>query len=580
MTEIYGQGGPLPSVPHDMTCSQFMFSCYRLPRPQVENPGPWLIDDATGRKVYVDEVRTRTWGLANAFSIRWKIGYPRVCVFSPNHIDYPIVIWAIHTLGAIATTANPAYTADELEYQLSMTKAEAIVTSAESYPVALAVAQKAGIAPDHVVLLDPLSDGSKPLLTVSDLIAEGYNSRPNFVERRLKPGEGKTKLAFLCMSSGTTGKPKAVRIPHYAPIANVVQMAHLANLQKTAWEDRAWRPDFKPAVLPFYHIYGLVVVMHWTIFYGFSLVVVPNFNFVDFLKTIQRHRVNFINIVPPMAVLLCKHPASHTYNLRSLRSVMSGAAPLSAEVTRALAQRLPHCHIGQGFGLTETSTTVAWPGADTKLAVPGSAGRLMPGCVARVVRADGSLAGYGEPGELVVKGPTLALGYLDNEKATKETFRDGWVWTGDEVIITRTGDLFVVDRIKELIKVKGFQVAPAELEGHILSHPDASDVGVVGIPDDYSGELPLAFVVPSVAAAARIKVDPAEADRVRAALIKHVADAKIEYKHLTGGVEFLDIIPKNPSGKLLRRLLRDRAQEMQKLGKLSSVTCRKTWAKL
>ncbi|KAI0943774.1 hypothetical protein AcW1_002857 [Taiwanofungus camphoratus] len=332
--------------------------------------------------------------------------------------------------------------------------------------------------------------------------------------------------------------------------------------------------------------------MHFSLFYGGTIVVIPKFNFVEMLKSIERHRINYLSVVPPMVVLLCKasrptrdsvlstdvafafagtqHPAVKDYDHSSLRSLTCGAAPLSAELTRQLAERFPNISIGQGYGMTETSTTVAFPQSDQKIGTLGSAGRLIPGIVARVVKPDGTLAGYGEPGQLVVRGPAMALGYLNNEEATKETFVDGWVHTGDEVIINKGAELFIVDRIKELLKVRGYQVAPAELEGHLLDHPDVSDVCVVGVPDDYSGELPLAFVVPSLAALERIQKDPAEADKIRAALAKHVADAKVHYKRLAGGVVFLDAIPKNPSGKLLRRVLRERARELKEQGKLPS----------
>jgi len=324
------------------------------------------------------------------------------------------------------------------------------------------------------------------------------------------------------------------------------------------------------ALLPFYHIYGLVVVMHFAIFYGMSLVVIPKFNFVDMLKSIERHRINYIPIVPPIVVLLCKHPAVQDYDLSSLRAMKSGAAPLSAEIIRRLSEVLPNMSIGQSYGMTETCTTVTFPQLEQKIGTPGSAGRLLPGIVARVIDPNGKLLGYNQPGQLVVRSPANALRYLNNEQATKETFVDGWIYTGDEVIINEDAELFVVDRIKELLKVRGFQVAPAELEGHLLDHPDVTDVCVVGLQDDYSGELPLAFVVPSPAALERMTKDPAEAAKVKAAIVKHVADAKANYKHLAGGVEFIDAIPKNPSGKLLRRFLRDRAKEMRANGRLST----------
>ncbi|KAI0943151.1 hypothetical protein AcV7_002378 [Taiwanofungus camphoratus] len=577
MTEIHGPGGPLPPVPDHLTLAQFMLDYHHVSKPVVaaEQSNPWLIEDATGRQITYQEIRTRTQGLANALSSRWGIGEDdAVCIFSPNHVDYPVAIWAVHRLGAIITAANPSYTAGELEHQLAATKTKLLIVHPWSHAVALAAAQAVGLSPDRIVLFAPLADlpssrTSHP--TVDELVAEGLAQPPRFVERRLAPGEARTKLAFLSFSSGTTGKPKAVCIPHYAPIANVIQKAHLANMQPLPWEERRWRPgDIGIAVLPFFHIYGLVAVMHFSLFYGGTIVVIPKFNFVEMLKSIERHRINYLSVVPPMVVLLCKHPAVKDYDHSSLRSLTCGAAPLSAELTRQLAERFPNVSIGQGYGMTETSTTVAFPQSDQKIGTLGSAGRLIPGIVARVVKPDGTLAGYGEPGQLVVRGPAMALGYLNNEEATKETFVDGWVHTGDEVIINKGAELFIVDRIKELLKVRGYQVAPAELEGHLLDHPDVSDVCVVGVPDDYSGELPLAFVVPSLAALERIQKDPAEADKIRAALAKHVADAKVHYKRLAGGVVFLDAIPKNPSGKLLRRVLRERARELKVQGKLPS----------
>jgi len=210
--------------------------------------------------------------------------------------------------------------------------------------------------------------------------------------------------------------------------------------------------------------------------------------------------------------------------------------------------------------MTETSTTVSAT-SPFQRHTKGGVGVLLPGVVARVVKQDGFLARVGETGELHLSTPSLALGYLNNERATKETFVDGWLHTGDEVKFDEQGELYVVDRLKELIKVRGFQVAPAELEGHLLDHEYVTDVCVVPVPNEYSGEVPLAFVVLHAKLAKRIKSNPQEARRIKAELIQHVADHKTKYKWLEGGVEFVDDIPKTASGKLLRRLLRDRARE-------------------
>ncbi|KZT64337.1 acetyl-CoA synthetase-like protein [Daedalea quercina L-15889] len=572
VTEFHGPGGPLPHIPDDVTLAQFMLDSDHPSRPvrRVLQGNPWMIEDATGRAIGYGEVVSRTNGLANAMSSRWHIAEDEaVCIFGSNHVDYPIAVWATHRLGAIVTGANPAYTAGELQYQLETTKARLLFVNNASYPVGIAAAKAVGLSLDRVVLFDPLenlaSSTSFKHLTVHELVKEGLAQPQRYTARRLRRGEGKTKIAFLSFSSGTTGKPKAVCISHYAPIANVIQMSHLANNQEGPWEITKWRTG--DVVMG--DIYGLVVIMHFMMFYGESLVVVPKFNFLGFLSSIQRHRIGCLAVVPPMVVLLCKHPAVKDYDLSSVHSIMSGAAPLSSELTQQVAKVLPQACVGQGYGMTETSTTVSFPQIEQKICTPGTAGRLIPGVVARVLRADGSLAGFNEPGHLVIKSPANALRYMNDADATRETFVDGWVHTGDEVIINERMELFVVDRIKELIKVRGYQVAPAELEGHILDHADVSDVCVVGLPDEYSGELPLAFVTPSAAAAERMKKDPAEAARVRAAIAKHVADAKVHYKRLEGGVEFVEAIPKNPSGKLLRRVLRDRAKEMKAQGRLA-----------
>ncbi|KAI0827402.1 acetyl-CoA synthetase-like protein [Trametes gibbosa] len=576
MTEIHGGGGLLAPVPDDLTIAQYLLDTRHPLRPALDPQQPLFIEETTGREVKLDELRSRISGLANALKIRWNIGEndvestnweKPVCLFSPNHIDYGVTMcsWrATHQLGGIVTTANPSYTVEEIKYQLEATDAKLIIVHPLNLPVALEAAQAVGTSVDRVVLFDSIPGSSQT--NVEDLIAQGLREPQRFAERRLKPGEAKTKLALLCFSSGTTGKPKAVMISHYGIIANMIQIAQYVRLTDKTLppEQLSTRPgSVTLAVLPFYHIFGMHIILFGSVHLGSTIVVSQKFSLEQMLKSIQRYRVTHLYLVPPMVVLLCKSPIVKKYDLSSVYFVMAGAAPLSAELTDQLVRLLPNApFIGQAYGMTESSTSISHIHLDRKSGDPGGSGILLPGMVARVVKADGTLAGFNELGELQLRSPSMSLGYLNNPTATAETFKDGWLHTGDEVMIN--------EKKEELIKVRGFQVAPAELEGHILEHPDVMDACVIGISDAYSGELPFAFIVLSPEAQARIGRGPDEEDGVRAAILKHVADHKTYYKRLAG-ITFVPAIPKNPSGKLLRRVLRDQAKTMLAKGQLKLV---------
>jgi len=255
-------------------------------------------------------------------------------------------------------------------------------------------------------------------------------------------------------------------------------------------------------------------------------------------------------VVPPQVLLLCKDPVVKQYNLSGIRMLLCAGSALTEELAEQLYKLLPDTEIGQAYGSTEATGVVSiWP-VNQKRGVSG--GQLIPGTVVRLLKSDGSLAGYNEPGELHAKTPSAAMGYYGNDKATSETFVDGWIYSGDLVMIDQNHEVIFIERLKEIMKVRGFQVSPAELEGCILDHPWVADVGVVGISDEYSGELPIAFIVPS----GNI-LEKEDASKIKASVIEHVARHKAPFKHLAR-VEFIDAIPKNPSGKLLRRILREK----------------------
>jgi 4-coumarate--CoA ligase len=292
---------------------------------------------------------------------------------------------------------------------------------------------------------------------------------------------------------------------------------------------------------------------------GSSVVVVSKFSFTGMLQSIVKYKINNLFIVPPIAIMLCQRPETMKFDLSSLRTILSSASPLSLERFKQLSALLPQAAILQGYGSTEAGII----GMETNGEKTGiSAGILVPGIVARVQRADGTYAGFNEPGELIIKTHSMASGYSNNEEAFKETFVDGWMRTGDEVTINENLEIFVVDRVKEMLKVRGFQVAPTEMEAHLAEHPFVSEACVVGIPHEFHGELPFALIIPEKKTAALIAKYPEEEAKLKNLLAKHVADHKIAYKAISGGIEFVDSIPKAGAGKLLRRVARENAKKL------------------
>ncbi|KAJ7062336.1 acetyl-CoA synthetase-like protein [Mycena amicta] len=561
-----------PHIPDDLTIPQFLFD-YEHPIRMPRSPEtPWIVDSATGRTYGRDELYERTWNLANGLSLRYSLGPDdSVGILSGNHVDFPISVWAAHRLGCSVFTLNPTFNAEEILPSIRDMKPSVLFV----HPMALTAASAVGISPDRIVLL-ATSDKVGDHTLVTELVELGLANKAThrFNEFKLAPGEGKTKTALCFPSSGTTGVPKMAALPHAAIIANI--------LQNAAWDmglgekpipvgERRFRPgDVSLAALPFFHIFGLLVNLQYHLFSGMTVVVMPKFDFREFLNAIKTYKVNQLSLVPPIMVLFSKHPAVVAEDLTSIRVVYAGGAPVNLHFVQALAKLIPQAVIEQSYGMTEVSGIVAMPPLDRQVST-GSGGCLLPGNSARVVKTEvdgttSTLSAPGEPGELYLRGPSIATHYVNNEKISTETFVDGWVRTGDEVYIDEKGEIFVVDRIKDFIKVRAFQVAPAELESRLAASPDVADCCVVPVPDEFSGQLPKAYVVLSAAALERVRVagDPEgekEKERIKTALIQDIAESKAKYKALAGGVEFIDAIPRNAAGKLLRRVLRAKAAE-------------------
>ncbi|KAG7088259.1 hypothetical protein E1B28_012273 [Marasmius oreades] len=540
---------PLPAIPRHLTLAHFIFDhCHSHTTTHEERP--YLIEEKSGRMIVIEELRSRTLALASALRSEYGIEEDDVVLISsPNHVDYPVLVWATHLLGAVVTLSNPNFTVEELSFHIRLTKPTLIIAHSSALETAQLCAERStGLGLDRVIALERTSNG---ILSVADLILTQNMVTTETSFQGIQPREGLgDKVAALCLSSGTTGLPKVVRITHRSFIANIIQMAIHTRTGITVPGLRTG--DVALGVLPFFHAAGLVINLHFLLYSGLSIVVVERYNFLEMLNLISRFRITTLILVPPQAVSLCKHPATNTQALRTVRYVIVGAAPVPKELQHSLHGVFPRAQIGQAYGSTEATCTVAM--ISPQRGPPGSAGKILPGVETRVYRSDGSLARQGERGELYVKSPSVALGYLNNDVANRETFREGgWVRTGDQVSITSDGDVFVHDRTNDFIKVKGFQVAPAELEGCLLDHPDVADVCVLGMPDPYCGEVPRAFVVLSPSTVSRSP----HPDSVRNSIIEYLGNRKSSYKHLRGGVEFVSSIPKTSSGKILRRVIRD-----------------------
>jgi acyl-CoA synthetase (AMP-forming)/AMP-acid ligase II len=443
-------------------------------------------------------------------------------LLSPNVPAYPVVLHAATSLGVVVTPLNPLQTPEELAAQLRASGARALVAAAPLLEPARRAAAVAGVA-DVYVLGE--ADGATPFGALLDPSRE-----PPSVT--IEPDD----LATLPYSSGTTGLPKGVMLTHANLVTNLVQAGAV---------HRIGPDDVVLGVLPFFHAFGQMVVLNLGLAAGATIVTLPRFDLERVLGVVAERRVTVAHVVPPVVLALATAPAVQGFDLSSLRLIACGAAPLDEDLARSAEERVG-CPVRQGFGMTETGpVTHITPDDRIEDVSPGAIGLLLPSTEARIVDPETGEDSEGD-GELWVRGPQVMRGYLGDPEATARTITaDGWLRTGDLARVDGAGEFRIVDRLKELIKYKGYQVAPAELEGLLVSHPAIADAAVVPVPDERCGELPKAFV------RCRAEVDPDE-------LMAWVAERVAPYKRVRA-VELVDEIPRSPSGKILRRLLRDGA---------------------
>lgn len=480
-----------------------------------------LIDGMTGAEWTASRFMEAVKRLAGGLQARgWGEG-KTVAIMAPNSPEYAVVFHGVCWAGGSAATVNPTYTVHEATHQLGDCGAEVVVTSPACIDVVREAAAAAGV--EHIVVIGGEADGA---VTLDDLYGEPQAAQT--------PVDLDRHPAALPYSSGTTGLPKGVILTHRNMSTNIDQTLKIFSLEPG---------ESTVCFLPFFHIYGLNALLNPYLAAGGALVTMPRFDLEMFLDLTAKHGATRMFIAPPVALALAKHPAVENFDLSGVTSIFCAAAPLGNELATACEKRLNVAML-QGYGMTELSPVSHLLSLETNRL--GSVGLTAPGTKCRIVDPEtGADQGVGEEGELWIKGPQVMLGYLNNPQATAETIDpDGWLKTGDLACFDADGHLEIRDRLKELIKYKGFQVAPAELEALLIGHSEIADVAVVGAPDEEAGELPTAFV--TLAAGSNLDAP---------AIMAYAADRLATFKQIRR-VEFLDAIPKSASGKILRRELR------------------------
>lgn len=482
-----------------------------------------LIDGTTGSTISFSELADQINRFATGLHLRGFRQGDVFAIFCPNVPEYAVVFLGVAAAGGINTTVNSLYASNDLIHQFKDSKAKFLLTIPAFLERALPAARACNItnifvlgeaegATSYSELLD--NDGQRPAVNINpqkDIVALPY-------------------------SSGTTGLSKGVMLTHANLIANMVLSCEINRIDEN---------DTLVGVLPFFHIYGMVLILNLAIYRGATLVTMPRFDLEEFLALVQKYRITALNLVPPLVLALAKHPLVDNYDLGSVRIIGCGAAPLGEDLERACGTRL-NCQIYQGYGLTEVAgASHILPIGETSNK-PGSIGPVLPNTRCKIIDTEtGAELGVNARGEVLISGPHVMPGYLNNPEATAHCIdAEGWFHTGDIGYGDEDGFFYIVDRVKELIKYKGYQVAPAELEALLLSHPAIADAAVIPSPDEEAGEIPKAFVVLKEQISAE-------------AIMQFVAGQVAPHKKIRK-LEFIAEIPKSASGKILRRVLVER----------------------
>ncbi|XP_030035744.2 4-coumarate--CoA ligase 1 [Manduca sexta] len=529
-------GGPSLSIPAHLSFGQYVID--RL-RSFCETNKDCLINYETGNKVTSKEFLKDIVSIATGLrKLQLKRGNT-IGIFSENRNEYLAVVLGAVCCGATVTTINAIYKPDELKHALSIANPTVMFCSQSTLKNNLRVLKA---TPSIKTIIQ--FDGTP---TETGIIRyKKIKMDANIWEFEPADVQGSSDTLFLQYSSGTTGLSKAV------------MLTHLNVLYAVACFDYGYIRECCSRILiamPWSHIYGLAVTIH-LLTCNKLVVYLPKFSSDRYFDAIQKYKIEALYTVPPILVIISKLPIVSQWDLSSIKRISCGAAPLSAETTQSVLERLPNCTgIIQGYGMTELSLGAIKCTDDlNSVNKPGSCGRPVPGVKIKVVNIETrEILGPYMEGEICIKGPLVMKGYAGNATATKEIMdNEGYLKTGDIGYYDDDGYFFIVDRLKELIKYKGNQVAPAAIESTLLQHSCVADCGVVGAPDEAAGELPTAFIV------LKPNVKPNKED-----ILQFTEQKLSPVSRLRGGIIFTNEIPKNPSGKILRRVLKQRLSQIK-----------------
>ncbi|XP_010498483.1 PREDICTED: 4-coumarate--CoA ligase-like 5 [Camelina sativa] len=501
-----------------------------------------FIDASTGNNLTFSELWRAVDSVADCL---YEMGIRKghvVLLLSPNSILFPVVCLSVMSLGAIITTTNPLNTSGEIAKQIKDSNPVLAFTTSQLLPKISAAAAKLPIVHMDEERVDSVGKVRR--------LAEMMKKEPsgNRVIERVDQDD----TATLLYSSGTTGMSKGVISSHRNLIAMVQTVVN-----RFGSDDGSQGEQRFICTVPMFHVYGLAAFATGLLAYGSTIIVLSKFEMHEMMSAIGKYQATFLPLVPPILVAMVNgaDQIKAKYDLSSLHTVLCGGAPLSKEVTEGFAEKYPTVKIMQGYGLTESTGIGASTDTVEESRRYGTAGKLSASMEGRIVDpVTGQILGPNQTGELLLKGPSIMKGYFSNEEATSSTLdSEGWLRTGDLCYIDEDGFIFVVDRLKELIKYKGYQVAPAELESLLLTHPEIPDAAVIPFPDKAVGQFPMAYVVRKTGSSLSEK-----------SIMEFVAKQVAPYKRIRK-VAFVSSIPKNPSGKILRKDLIKLATSNSKL---------------